>query len=150
MSRSQQTWNKKEREKNKQKKKQNKEKRKEERKSNPSKSGLEDMIAYVDQNGNITSEPPDESKKEEIRVEDIEIGIQKKENDLGENNNRTGVVKYFDETKGYGFITDSVTSDSIFFHVSGIIDEIKENDKVNFQTVKGQKGLNAVEGRRIQ
>ena len=150
MSKSQQTWNKKEREKIKQKKKKDKEKKKEERKANPAKSGLDDMIAYVDEHGNIASEPPDPAKKEKIKAEDIEIGIPKKEVTSDGDVNRSGTVNFYDESKGFGFINDSGTGERIFFHVSGVIDEIRENDKVSFQTVKGQKGLNAVEVKLIK
>ncbi len=150
MSKSQQTWNKKEREKIKQKKKKDKEKKKEERKANPGKSGLDDMIAYVDEHGNITSEPPDPMKKQKIKAEDIEIGIPKKETTDDDDGNRSGTVNFFDESKGFGFINDSGTGERIFFHVSGLIDEIRENDKVSFQTIKGQKGLNAVEVKIIK
>ncbi len=149
MAKSKQTWNKKEREKIKQKKKQDKEKRKEARKANPSKSGLDDMLAYVDQDGNITSTPPDESKKEKIKAEEIEIGIPKKEATDEDSKLRTGILNYFNESKGFGFIKDAITHDEIFVHISEFVDEIRENDKVNFETVKGQKGLNAINVRRI-
>lgn len=150
MSKSQQTWNKKEREKIKQKKKLAKEKKRVERKSQPAKSGLDDMIAYVDQNGNITSTPPDYSKKEKIIAADIEIGIPKKEAAAEEDKIRKGTVSFYNEDKGFGFINDAVTHDRIFVHVSGIIDEIRENDKVSFETVRGQKGLNAIDVRLIK
>ena len=150
MSKSQQTWNKKEREKIKQKKKQAKEKKKEERKSKSTKSGLDEMIAYVDQDGNITSTPPDATKKEKIKAEDIEIGIPKKEVTEEEIGPRSGIVTFFNEDKGFGFINDAITNERIFVHVSGIIDEIRENDKVSFETVKGQKGLNAIDVRIIK
>jgi CspA family cold shock protein len=54
-----------------------------------------------------------------------------------------GTVKFFNESKGFGFIT-SETGEDIFVHNSGLIDEIRENDKVQFSTEQGRKGLNAV------
>ena len=54
-----------------------------------------------------------------------------------------GTVKFFNHDKGYGFITPDSGQD-IFVHVNGLIDEIKENDKVQFETEQGRKGLNAV------
>ncbi|CAL2095458.1 cold-shock protein [Tenacibaculum sp. 190524A02b] len=54
-----------------------------------------------------------------------------------------GTVKFFNESKGFGFITSS-TGEDIFVHNSGLIDEIRENDKVKYQTERGKKGLNAV------
>lgn len=55
-----------------------------------------------------------------------------------------GTVKFFNETKGFGFITPSDSSEDIFVHVSGLIDQIRENDKVTYQVERGKKGLNAV------
>lgn len=55
-----------------------------------------------------------------------------------------GTVKFFNETKGFGFITPSDSSEDIFVHVSGLIDEIREKDVVKYDVQKGKKGLNAV------
>ena len=55
-----------------------------------------------------------------------------------------GTVKFFNEAKGFGFITPSNGGQDIFVHVSGLTDEIRENDKVSFETQNGKKGLNAV------
>ena len=55
-----------------------------------------------------------------------------------------GVVKFFNDTKGFGFIKSSETGQDVFVHVTGLIDEIKENDKVQFETEQGRKGLSAV------
>ncbi len=55
-----------------------------------------------------------------------------------------GTVKFFNGTKGFGFITPSAGGDDIFVHVSGLYDEIRENDKVTFEVQNGKKGLNAV------
>ncbi len=57
---------------------------------------------------------------------------------------RKGKVSFFDHSKGFGFITDIETQEKHFVHVSGLIDEINENDKVTFELEKGQKGMNAV------
>lgn len=56
----------------------------------------------------------------------------------------TGKVKFFNDTKGFGFITEDETSKEYFVHVSGLIDEIRENDNVEFELTEGRKGLNAV------
>ena len=56
----------------------------------------------------------------------------------------TGVVKFFNESKGFGFIKNEKTGQDIFVHVSGLKDEIRENDKVTFEVQEGKKGLNAV------
>lgn len=55
-----------------------------------------------------------------------------------------GVVKFFNETKGFGFIIDSDSNKEYFVHVSGLIDKIKENDEVEFELEEGKKGLNAM------
>ena len=55
-----------------------------------------------------------------------------------------GTVKFFNETKGFGFIKPDNGSEDIFVHVSGLIDEIRENDKVKYEVQNGKKGLNAV------
>ncbi len=55
-----------------------------------------------------------------------------------------GTVKFFNETKGFGFITPSNGSEDIFVHVSGLQSEIRENDKVVYEVQQGKKGLNAV------
>lgn len=55
-----------------------------------------------------------------------------------------GTVKFFNGTKGFGFITPSQGGEDVFVHVSGLIDEIRENDKVSFDVQNGKKGLNAV------
>jgi len=60
----------------------------------------------------------------------------------------TGIVKFFNETKGFGFIKETATGKEYFVHVSGLVDEIKENDEVTFELKEGKKGLNAVEVKR--
>ncbi len=57
---------------------------------------------------------------------------------------QSGTVKFFNETKGFGFITTDGSNQDIFVHVSGLVDEIRENDKVNFEVEQGRKGPNAV------
>ena len=56
----------------------------------------------------------------------------------------TGTVKFFNSTKGFGFIVDSSTNEEIFVHVSGLVDEIREGDTVTFDTARGKRGINAV------
>jgi len=57
---------------------------------------------------------------------------------------KTGTVKFFNETKGFGFIVEADSTNEYFVHVSGLIDEIKEDDNVEFELIEGKKGLNAV------
>jgi cold shock CspA family protein len=145
MAKSQETWNKKEREKKKQKEKKEKEERKQERKENAKEGkSLDDMMAYVDENGNISSTPPDPRKKITVNVEDIEIGVPKQKAYDPADDIRTGIVTFFNNEKGYGFIKDQSTQESIFVHANGLVDQIKEQNKVIFEVEQGQKGLNAV------
>jgi CspA family cold shock protein len=55
-----------------------------------------------------------------------------------------GTVKFFNETKGFGFISEEGSNKEHFVHISGLIDEIREGDEVEFELTEGKKGLNAV------
>lgn len=57
---------------------------------------------------------------------------------------KKGTVKFFNETKGFGFIKNHETGEDLFVHASGLIDDIRDNDEVQFETETGRKGLNAV------
>jgi cold shock CspA family protein len=139
------TWNKKEREKKKQQDKKEKAERKQERREN-SKSGksLDDMLAYLDENGNLSSKPPDPRKKITINVEDIEIGVRKQEPVNPEDLIRKGIVTFFNDSKGYGFIKDTETQESVFVHINSLSEAIKEQNRVTFEVEMGPKGANAV------
>lgn len=148
MAKSQQTFNKKEKEKKRLKKRLDKQQKQEERKANSKGSKLEDMMAYVDENGNITDTPPDPTKKKKINPKSIEISVPRREK--GEAISiRKGRVDFFDDTKGFGFIIELDTQEKYFVHVNGLTEEIKENDRVSFELEKGLKGLNAVRVKKI-
>ena len=145
MAKSQETWNKKEREKKKQKSKKDKEEKKQERKDSAKEGkSFDDMLAYVDENGNISSSPPDPKKKIQVNVEDIEIGVPKQKPFDPADLIRKGTVTFFNDAKGYGFIKDQDTQESIFVHMNAAIDKIKENSKVTFEVEMGPKGPNAI------
>jgi cold shock CspA family protein len=148
MSKSQETWNKKEREKKKQKSRQDKQERKLERREN-AKDGksFDDMLAYVDENGNLSSTPPDPGKVRKIKLEDIQIGVPKQAPPNPADLIRKGKVTFFNEAKGYGFIKDQQTQESIFVHANGLLNPIKENSKVTFEIEMGPKGPGAVKVR---
>ena len=146
MARPQETFNKKEKEKLKLKKKQEKQLKKDARKAS---GKTDDMFVYVDENGHLTSTPPDPSKKIVIEAEDIEIGIPKKEDIEEVPTDRKGTVDYFDTSKGFGFIKEVDSADKYFFHVSSLIDEVKEGNLVTYELEKGPKGMNAVRVKKI-
>lgn len=146
MAGSQETFGKKEREKKRLKKRKDKLLRKEERKA----SGQNSEFVYVDEFGQLTDTPPDPTKKIKVDASTIEIGIPKKE-DRGEEESadKQGKVSFFDTSKGFGFIIDSSSQEKYFVHVSGLLEEIKENDKVTFELERGLKGMNAVRVKKI-
>lgn len=144
MGRSQDTFNKKEVRNKKEKKRKEKEKKKLARKETEKKGSLDDMIAYVDENGMIIDTPPDPTKKEEVKLEDIEIGVPNREAVGKIDPIRKGTVSFFNDSKGYGFIKDSETKEGVFVHINNTIDEIKEGNLVTFEVEMGQKGPTAV------
>ena len=138
---------KKEKEKKKAREKQEKAERMKERKAQNNKGkSLEDMIAYLDEDGNITSTPPDPSRKKEIDLDNIQLGAAKKEE---ESPIRTGVVAFFNDDKGYGFITDDRTKENVFVHANNLAQPIKERDKVTFEREHTPKGLSAVRVKKV-
>ncbi len=145
MAKSQNRSIKNEKEKRKAQKRQDKEQRKEERKGQ-AKDGksLDDMMAYVDENGNISDTPPDPSRKQEIKLEDIEIGVPQYTPPTQAELTRTGKVTFFNNEKGFGFIKDHASQESVFVHANNLSDSLKENDKVTFEIEMGQRGAYAV------
>ena len=148
MGRSQETFGKKEVRNKKEKKRKEKEKKRLERKES-GKSSLDDMIAYVDENGNISDTPPDPTKKQEVDSSTIDISIPKKE-DIEVDVVRKGRVSFFNESKGYGFIKDSESRESVFVHANHLMEPIKENDMVNFEMVMGPKGPTAEKVQKVK
>ena len=149
MGKSQETFNKKEREKKRQKKKRDKAEKRAQRKMHKNaaaEAGIlkEDNFMYVDEDGNLTSTPPDPTKRRKIKADDIVLGVPKKEDMPEEDPNRTGTVKFFNSEKGYGFITDAISKDSIFVHANNLTEEITEGNKVAFEVEPGPKGPVAV------
>lgn len=148
MGKSQETYNKKEKEKKRLKKRQDKQLKKEERRANSEGGGLENMMAYVDENGVIVDTPPDLTKKKKIKAENIEIGIPKREKEEVDPIKK-GKIEFFNDQKGFGFIKEDETNEKFFVHVHGLTEEVKEGDKVQFELEQGMKGLNAVRVKKI-
>ncbi len=63
---------------------------------------------------------------------------------------KTGTVKFFNISKGYGFIKNNETGEEIFVHTTGLVDQIRENDIVTYEVAQGKKGLNAVNVKKAQ
>lgn len=143
MGKSQETYNKKENEKKRRKKKKAKEEKREARKEQAKDGSLDNMMAYLDENGNIVDTPPDPAKKKKIKAEDIEISVTKQEKEIT-SSIRKGKVEFYNDDKGYGFIKDFDSQEKYFFHVNGTIDDIGEMDKVTFELERGMKGMQAV------
>lgn len=145
MGRSQETFNKKEVRNKKEKKRKDKEKKRLARKENEKSGSLDDMIVYVDENGMITDTPPDPAKKLAVKLEDIEIGVPNRESEPEMDPIRKGTVSFFNESKGYGFIKDNETKESVFVHVNNVLEDIKEGNAVIFEVEMGQRGPTAVQ-----
>ncbi len=145
MAKSQETFGKKEKQKKKLKERQDKKEKMDERKAHAKKGkSLDEMMAYLDENGNISSTPPDPRRKMTFKVEDMQIGVPKQEDIDPADLVRSGVVTFFNEDKGFGFINDLQTQERVFIHINQLSEPIKENDKVTFEVEMGPKGPSAI------
>ena len=104
-------------------------------------------FVYVDYNGNFTDTPPDPSEKKKISAKSIVIGVPKRE--AIKTSGFIGKVNFFDHSKGFGFIIDPESQEKYFVHISECNDEITEGDKVEFDTIKGAKGMNAIKVKKV-
>lgn len=149
MAKSRQTYGKKEKEKKRLKKKKEKREKMEERKAAKLEGDAPtEMIAYVDEFGNIVDTPPDPTQKTKISADDIELGVPKREK-IELSAVRTGRVDFFNDSKGYGFIKEDDTGESYFVHINGCEEDIFENDRVSFELERGMKGMNAVRVKKV-
>ncbi|HNX42840.1 MAG TPA: cold shock domain-containing protein [Bacteroidales bacterium] len=144
MGRSQETFNKKEVRNKNQKKRKEKEQKRLARKNSDKSGNQEDMIAYVDEFGMISSVPPDPDKKLEIKTEDIRISTPRKDSESDADNQRKGTVTFYDDAKGYGFIKDSDTGESIFVHAKILQETVNAGDKVFYEAERSPKGYSAI------
>lgn len=144
MARSRETYSKKEVKNKKDKKRKEKELKRAIRKSEGKKTSLDNMIAYVDEFGMITSSPPDPDRKTDIDVDSIELTIVRNNETTTRDYVRKGVVTSYSGSKGYGFIRDMESNRSIFFHANGLLEPVEENNVVVFEIGKGTKGPAAI------
>lgn len=135
------SFNKRELEKKKDQKRKEKQQRKEERKAAGTQS-MDDMIAYVDENGMITTTPPDPDKKQKVDLDTIMVSTPKKEEE--DETEMKGRVEFFNRDKGFGFIKDISSTYKYFFHISNAPENIAEGNVVSFELERGDKGMNAV------
>jgi cold shock CspA family protein len=143
MGRSQETFNKKEVRNKKEKKRKEKAAKKLAKKDTEKKSSLDDMIAYVDENGVLSSAPPEPGKKSEVKLEDIEVSVPRG-SAIEEDPIKKGLVSFFNESKGFGFIKNMDTKQDVFVHINNVIGEIKEGNLVTYEVEMGQRGPTAV------
>lgn len=148
MAKSGQTFNKREKEKQRAQQRQEKQEKMAERKANGGKpKSLEDMMVYLDENGNFTNKPPDPSKRKEIAAEDIVLGVHHPADE--EQGPRTGIIDFFNTTKGFGFIKESGTGNSYFFHQTDLTEAVKEGNSVQFEIKDSPKGPAAFDVKRV-
>ncbi len=144
MGRSQETSGKKEIRTKKEKKRKDKEKKRALKKTDGKSASFDDMIAYVDEFGRITSVPPDPNNKVETIAENIQINISRNRQEDNEEALHKGVVTFYNEAKGFGFIRDFQTSQKIFVHANSLSEAISEDNIVVYKIVKGVKGPSAI------
>jgi cold shock CspA family protein len=149
MGKSTETFNKKEKEKKRLAAKKEKAEKMQQRKANASKGqDLQDMMAYIDEYGNLSSKPPDPQKKQFFKADDIIIGSNRQGVTNVDEKVRKGIVINFNEDKGYGFIRDIVTNESLFVHAKSLEEPVKGNSKVTFEIGKSEKGRMAISVKR--
>ena len=147
MGRSKESFSKKENEKKRLKKRQDKEAKMEERKAGGKDGSFESMLAYVDENGNLSATPPDPSIRREISLEDIQLGAADS-SAAREPERHEGRIDTFFHDKGFGFIKDS-KGKSVFVHVSALDDTMDVGHKVSFEVEQSPKGFNAVNVQKL-
>ena len=145
MAKSGQSFNKREKEKQRIKQRQEKQEKMEERKAAAKKGkSLDEMMAYIDENGNLSTTPPDPKKIKTVNAEDIEIGVPQQKELGPEDLIRKGIVDFFNTAKGFGFIKDSQTGEGVFFHQNSLSEPLKEGNSVSFEVEMGAKGPVAI------
>jgi cold shock CspA family protein len=150
MAKSKETYNKKEKEKKRLQQKQKKRQKMDERKANKKDgNAMGGMMAYLDENGNLTDTPPDPGRKKTFTLEEIQISVPRQEH-TAEAKLKTGTVTYYVKDKGFGFINDLLTNERVFFHINDILEPIEESEKVQFYIERGPRGLRAVQVEKIK
>ena len=147
MGRGQESFGKKEVRSRNEKKRKEKEQKRAKKKSEGKKTSFDDMIAYVNEFGVITSTPPDPGKRTEVDAAGIELTVSRNSPESAPDYIRKGVVTFFNSSKGFGFIRDLLTGERIFVHAKSLLEPVSENQEVQFEIVKGPKGPSALKVR---
>jgi len=144
------SFSKKEKEKKRIKARQDKAQKMQERKeSNNGGKSLADMMAYVDENGNLVSTPPDPNRKKEDTTE-LALMASEGRPILEEPSALTGIISFYNDEKGYGFITQDITRENIFVHANQALQPLQKNDRVTFEKEKTPRGYNALQVQKIK
>lgn len=142
MAKSRESFNKKAKEQKRLKQRQDKQQKLEERKQNGGKGkGLDEMMAYVDENGNIVDTPPDPTLRQEVNLEDIQISTPQGN---ARDNRRSGRLQFYNEEKGFGFIMDDRNQERVFVHGSNLAFQVQLNQKLEYDLQAGDRGWVAV------
>ena len=116
----------------------------EERKANAGKpQDLESMLAYVDENGNLSDTPPDFKNRKEISLENIQLGAAPERSREEEDTPRTGTISSFFQDKGFGFIKVPGSNEQVFVHINALSFPAQVGDAVTFEVESTPKGLAA-------
>jgi len=107
------------------------------------------MIAYVDENGIISSTPPEPTIEKKTGHELITTSSVMDESRNSQGTDIKGTVEHINSEKGYGFIKETKTINKYFFHISGLVDAVQIGDHVLFDIERGKKGYNAVNIKKI-
>jgi cold shock CspA family protein len=144
MGRSQETSGKKEVRKKQEQKRKEKEQKRAKKKTEGRRTSFDDMIAYVDEFGKISSVPPDPDKKTVVDAETIELGVTRNRPESNASPEKKGIVTFFNESKGFGFIREFDSNQRVFVHANNLLEPIKEDNIVVFETGRGPKGISAL------
>ncbi|RAJ08340.1 cold shock CspA family protein [Chitinophaga skermanii] len=109
--------------------------------------GLEDMLAYIDENGNLSSKPPKETTEFEIDASDMTV--KEITPNAPKDTANTGIVSFYNSAKGFGFISVKGSSDRIFFHNRNLLQPVQENDHVTFEVERTARGNSAVDVKKV-
>lgn len=149
MAKSQNSFIKKQKADRKRKKKEEKFQKKLQRKDQETSGNLDDMIAYVDEYGNIVDQPVEKADPDEEPSPEEQRAMMEAIGETVEEEVMKGVVKFFNEEKGFGFIRLKGSGKDVYVQRSGLLDQISDNDRVSLTLEEGVRGPVAVDVRKL-